>query len=443
MKAFGFLVNLFAVIILSNAVLLHLDSSIPTALAVALDIPSLILFLKMNISPRKYTYKSKRLRLLAGGRDLLVVFLVCVTLDVVIFTLSLVNDSFKLWQYILHVVTAFIVCALIFINGIVRAYLTSVQLGIKLRVLGALFGFVPIVNIAFLFIIIKTVHKELIYEANHEMLEEQRKGRNICRTRYPILLVHGVFFRDSRVLNYWGRVPKVLQNNGAVIYYGNQQSALSVEKSAAELADRIREIVEESGCEKVNIIAHSKGGLDSRYAISKLGADRYVASLTTVNTPHRGCIFVENLFNAIPEAARLKMAQVYNAASRKIGDTDPDFLSAVGDLRESACSDFNGQVENAEGVYYQSIGSKSKTAKSGRFPLDVSYHFVKKTDGDNDGLVSVDSMKWGESFQYIESPGRRGITHADVIDLNRENIEGFDVREFYVNVVSGLREKGL
>ena len=29
-----------------------------------------------------------------------------------------------------------------------------------------------------------------------------------------------------------------------------------------------------------------------------------------------------------------------------------------------------------------------------------------------------------------------------MIDLNRENIEGFDVREFYVNLVKGLKEKG-
>ena len=30
-----------------------------------------------------------------------------------------------------------------------------------------------------------------------------------------------------------------------------------------------------------------------------------------------------------------------------------------------------------------------------------------------------------------------------MIDLNRENIEGFDIREFYVGVVSGLKERGL
>lgn len=98
-------------------------------------------------------------------------------------------------------------------------------------------------------------------------------------------MVHGVFFRDYRFLNYWGRIPRELQRNGATIYYGQQQSAAAVEDSGRELAERIRSIVEETGCGKVNIIAHSKGGLDSRAAIAHWGMAPYVATLTTINTP--------------------------------------------------------------------------------------------------------------------------------------------------------------
>ena len=56
--------------------------------------------------------------------------------------------------------------------------------------------------------------------------------------------------------------------NGATVYYGEQQSAASVMDCGAELAARITEIVRETGCGKVNIIAHSKGGLDARVAIT-------------------------------------------------------------------------------------------------------------------------------------------------------------------------------
>ena len=70
------------------------------------------------------------------------------------------------------------------------------------------------------------------------------------------------------------------------------------------------------------------------------------------------------------------------------------------------------------------------------------YPMVKHFDGDNDGLVSVDSMKWGSKFIYQTVPSGRGISHGDMIDLNRENIPGFDVREFYVNLVHELKEMG-
>lgn len=42
----------------------------------------------------------------------------------------------------------------------------------------------------------------------------------------------------------------------------------------------------------------------------------------------------------------------------------------------------------------------------------------------------------------IEHRGKRGISHGDVIDLFRENIKDFDVREFYVDIVKELKEQG-
>ena len=102
----------------------------------------------------------------------------------------------------------------------------------------------------------------------------------------------------------------------------------------------------------------------------------------------------------------------------------------------------NKNVPDCEGVFYQSVGSVSKGVRSGRFPMDISYPFVKKTDGENDGLVSVDSMKWGEKFHFISTNGKRGVTHSDVIDLNRENIEDFDVREYFVQLVAELKNNG-
>ena len=131
---------------------------------------------------------------------------------------------------------------IIFWNGIICVYLSSVQLGIKTRVIGAICGCIPIVNLAVLGVIIHKCYKEVSFESEKERINDLRRNEKVCKTKYPILFVHGVFFRDSKALNYWGRIPKELEKNGAACYYGEHQSALSIKDSGEESAKRIKEI---------------------------------------------------------------------------------------------------------------------------------------------------------------------------------------------------------
>lgn len=333
--------------------------------------------------------------------------------------------------------------SLLFWNGMITVYCASVQLGVKGRVKGLLMGLVPIANIIMLFKIIKTVQDEISFETAKIELDNARREDMICKTKYPLLFVHGVFFRDFKHVNYWGRIPDAVIKNGGRIFYGNHQSAASTADAGRELAERVKQITEETGCEKVNIIAHSKGGLDSRFAIANCGIADKVASLTTINTPHRGCLFAEYLLDKLPQGMQAATASAYNAAMKSLGDSNPDFLAAVNDLRAEACAEFDKSLTVPDTIFKQSVGSLLTHATGGKFPLNFSYHLVKYFDGPNDGLVSETAFSFGESCTLLKPSGSRGISHGDMIDLNRENIEGFDVREFYVQLINGLREKGL
>lgn len=389
-----------------------------------------------------------RLSVCKGGCELLRLFLCSAACSILyaitgfagLLAAGSIIEEPRLW--LVNTAIAVLIEAVVFWNGIVRIYMTSRQLGIRLRLIGIICGMIPVAHLFALAALIRTAEREAAFETEKCKLNKEREAQRICATRYPILMVHGVFFRDFRYFNYWGRIPKELEQNGAVIYYGNHQSAASVEDSAEELAARIRQIVSESGCGKVNLIAHSKGGLDCRYALAKCGIADMVASLTTVNTPHRGCEFADYLLSKIPERQKQAVAAGYNAALRKFGDTNPDFLAAVYDLTADACKKRNEQIKDVSGVFYQSVGSKLKKASGGRFPLNFSYHLVRFFDGGNDGLVGENSFPWGESYQMQTAEGRRGISHGDMIDLNRENFDGFDVREFYVQLVGKLKERG-
>lgn len=397
------------------------------------------------ISRVRCPYPTRRLKRLGEASRNLAVFLAAATVQLVWFLtawLVLCPAVFPIGRIVLTAIVSVILLAGLFWWNMIAIYLTSVQLGLKHRVLAALCGWIPGLNIWYLTKIIRITGQEAEFETEKWELDTARAESEICKTRYPILMVHGVFFRDYRFLNYWGRIPRELQRNGATVYYGQQQSAAAVEDSGRELAERIRSIVEETGCGKVNIIAHSKGGLDSRAAIAHWGMAPYVATLTTINTPHRGCIFAEYLLGKIPEAVRQKIAHTYNATLRHLGDADPDFLAAVTDLTASACEARNAVTPDAPEVVYESVMSYCRKAQHGKFPLNMTHPIVKHFDGKNDGLVSVESAKWGSRFTLLEPQGKRGISHGDVVDLNRENLPGFDVREFYVGLVSSLKERG-
>ncbi len=403
-----------------------------------------ILFIFCLICPSFKRFPLRGLRNTQRGTSLLIEFLITCVADAAFLAAFLIMDGWNLSAptVLATIIIDVVVGNFIFWDGIIRVYITSKQIGLKWRLIGILCGMIPVAHLIALGYIIKLTYREYTDESSRFYLNEKRMADQVCATKYPLLMVHGVFFRDFKNFNYWGRVPADLETNGATIYYGNQESAASIDECGKHIAERIKEIVEQTGCGKVNIIAHSKGGLDSRAAIALYGAAPYVASLTTVNTPHRGCQFADYLLGKAPQGLKNTVASQYNAALRKVGDKNPDFIAAVTDLTSEAAKTFNERCPDIDGVYYQSIGSKSIRAASGRFPLNLSYHLVKYFDGPNDGLVSIPSMKWGADFKYISPKKRRGITHGDMIDLMRENIDGFDVRETYVEIVSGLKQKG-
>ncbi len=424
--------------------------SLSPAVLSALLLPLLLLYIWIHVFPIFFPLrpKSGQLKVCADGNGLLILFLSSSTLSVSFFlsgclgALPLGTPVAEPGLWILNSLAAILLEALVFWNGIIRVYSSSIQLGIRIRVVGIVCGMIPVVHLIVLGIIIHTVAGEVAFENRKLLLNEGRSKETICATRYPLLLVHGVFFRDFRYFNYWGRIPEELEANGARVFYGNHQSAATVSDSGRELADRILQIVKETGCGKLNIIAHSKGGLDVRSALQLPGIAEHVASLTTVSTPHRGCEFADYLLTRISPKQQAVVARTYNAALKKLGDHQPDFLGAVKSLTASACLEFNKKTPDIPGVYYQSVGSSLSHAVGGRFPLNFTYVLAKHFDGANDGLVGYKSFPWGSGYRLLTVNGTRGISHGDMIDLNRENLPEFDVREFYVQLVADLKAQG-
>jgi triacylglycerol lipase len=132
----------------------------------------------------------------------------------------------------------------------------------------------------------------------------------------------------------------------------------------------------------VHLIAHSLGGLDARYMISRLGMAGRVLSLTTISTPHQGTPFADW---GIRNAGWLMRPMLrYLMLSNQ----------AFHDLTRESCRRFNVEVPDAAGVRYFSVGSEL----SGFRPEWMfSRSVVHREEGPNDGVVSVASARYGEA----------------------------------------------
>lgn len=268
----------------------------------------------------------------------------------------------------------------------------------------------------------------------------------VCKTEYPILLVHGAGFRDLKTPVYWGRIPNVLRSHGATVFFGEQDCWASTETNAHALCERIDAVLKETGAKKVNIIAHSKGGLEARMAASSLNCADRIASITTIGTPHRGSKTF-SIFLRAPRVFFSIAAFAVNNWIRLIGDREPDFRRVCEEFAVSHMERFNAENPDAPGVFYQSVAGVMRRPFSD-INLSTACFVLNRIEGPNDGLVSAESARWGERCIEIRGNTRRGISHLDEIDFRRSAFSqktGKDVRDitdFYVELVHDLKNRG-
>ena len=278
-----------------------------------------------------------------------------------------------------------------------------------------------------------------LYQPKRRFGKEEEKGMK-CDTRYPVVLIHGCNLRDFKPFGYWGRIPYALRRHGARVYFGGQDAWGTIEHNAGQLKNTVERILQETGCGKVNLIAHSKGGLEARYLITHLGMEEKIASLTTISTPHHGMRTVDWLSH-LPRVMQVWVMLFENAKCRLYGDEAPNFYRAYRQLSQSYCRWFNQVTPDSPLVYYQSYGSRMRFFWSD-MSLLLTGLIMACGDGKNDGLVSEASCRWGNFRGMLESKTRRGISHQDMVDFRRKNIQDFDICQFYITLVQELKEMG-
>jgi len=254
--------------------------------------------------------------------------------------------------------------------------------------------------------------------------------------KYPVVFVHGVAVHDrTGAEKAWGRILEILKDMGIKVFLGNTDAWGDYESNAALLKKNIENILLETGKEKVNIIGHSKGGIDSRYLIWKYDFGAKVASLTTICTPHHGSEIADLLYKQ--KITHTKFTKKGLALFGKLyGDANPDLYSLNNQLTTANMKTFNENVIMDDRVFYQSFSTTMNYAFDD-IRFFYSYLYIKKVRGKSDGVVSEYSTKWGSNIARIEG----GISHAEIIDLKKKKISGIDIPAIYIKIIKELTEK--
>lgn len=109
---------------------------------------------------------------------------------------------------------------------------------------------------------------------------------NGSENRYPVLFVHGLnsasdtWYENNNMYN-------TAYQNGYETSFIDLYPGKNMWDNGAMLSQKIQEISAHFG-ERVVVVAHSKGGIDTQSALVHYGADPYVERVITLSTPHYG-----------------------------------------------------------------------------------------------------------------------------------------------------------
>ena len=207
----------------------------------------------------------------------------------------------------------------------------------------------------------------------------------------PIVMHHGLMgFGEIAVgplkVSYFGRIGRAIAERGHPMIVSGVHPTAGIATRARQLKEtmlRQLDILGRPKNERVIVIAHSMGGLDARYMISKLGMEERVAALLTITSPHRGSPYADW---CVKNLGRIGTFRLLSALGLDV--------QAANDLTTWNCKKFNKQVPDSPKVMYFSVSAARPWRLVPPFALHA-YKVVYDAEGDNDSLVSVKSSTWG------------------------------------------------
>ncbi|KAG7450707.1 alpha/beta-hydrolase [Guyanagaster necrorhizus] len=246
-----------------------------------------------------------------------------------------------------------------------------------------------------------------------EQIQSKRSGIASVRNRSPknpIIFCHGLLGFDSVTIGpaiaalqvtHWRGIKEVLEANGTEVLITRVPATSTPIDRAKVLEEKISAAYPGRN---VHLIGHSMGGLDCRYLTSKLPHRNFsVLSITTIGTPHRGSAFADHFLTTLGKSRMPSFLRFLDMLPNGGGDGKAFEFLTLENMRR-----FNEEVKDVDGVQYFSWGAVYDPGFVDTWKW--SHSVVLEKEGPNDGLVSVNSAKWGTYLGTLED-----VNHLDLV----------------------------
>jgi triacylglycerol lipase len=221
------------------------------------------------------------------------------------------------------------------------------------------------------------------------------------KTKYPIVLVHGLFGFDSFLgIDYFYGIPSALSQDGARVFVAQVSAANSTEVRGEQLLTQVKNIMAITGATKVNLIGHSHGGPTIRYVAGV--APQLVASVTSIGGVNKGSR-VADILRGVAPAGGLSEAVVNNAAKAFValinlgsGATSlPQTpTAALNSLSTAGSADFNRRFPQA---IPSGCGSGAELVNGVRYYSWTGIMPVTNILDISDGSLGIMSLVFGQA----------------------------------------------
>jgi triacylglycerol lipase len=242
-----------------------------------------------------------------------------------------------------------------------------------------------------------------------------------------IVLVHGILgFREKFGIQYFRGVAQHFTEKGHAVVAPILDPTRGIEYRGGQLRDQITAALANGSidsAQKTHIIAHSMGGLDSRWMLSPVNPNRIavpIRSLTTISTPHQGSPIADLIdaperlapFGQLPFGPHPNLLQ---PALDALGIS----LDGLRNLTTASCRQFSATYRDNPAVAYFSVAGAGRSGLLETCAPFLLFHkYISALTGQaNDGLVTVASAQWGQFDANTWS-----ADHADEVGTNLDTL---------------------